>query len=690
VLGFIDKWNDLDHSLATMLLKLAESKADLERVRNLSQQIAGADENSIKNLLGNVLKDVDFFRTPEGKWLESVAAGGILQIINSSHEIDLLKQVAAKTKDILDGGAIENVLDRLHKYIDDHLHLTQIENAINQADFDNLDKWLIARLSAFLGQTVDFSKLDEIRQAINTVRSKGQEFYKVGLKALTNKYKAEFIATYQKTTTNTALIDVIFDFAVAGVGSSLEEAVDGKFDGLLIEQRAGVQLNTATLSHEIKRHSHVELSLPFFKTEMDHINTSLAQVTATDDDGRVLVYELDAKDIAMAKNRRNSTLAVGGYWPIKANNQVRVHSTDSLNYSYSLRQVKTDMKRADLQYQLRPYAEDYFSTVFSAGNSGNSSGSFDTWLSDLDNVAEQVLHNGPDNFGDTLLSLQVGVGSRATASWVNAPEDEKSPRYLEMSRRIQAKLKQSVPLIYFQDPHKYEARATAAALLTYSAIPPSTEISLSNGQATLNASGDVYWEYQSPQQVEVMLSHPQTINSLSAILQRVSDRLLVTPGFQGLAAEYKPERLGVILGLVRNTAIAQANLHSLLFVESKAVNAARDAGRRLAKFIKAASDRPSDAVEALTEFGAKFTETFNSELSGLHGGFNSRPLGTLLFIEAALALNPGLSADDLKTNAVLELIVLTENAKFQPAAYLNGEIPPKEETVIEQRIVNLP
>ncbi len=326
--------------------------------------------------------------------------------------------------------------------------------------------------------------------------------------------------------------------------------------------------------------------------------------------------------------------------------------------------------------------------MFGPQADGGGAASFALWLSDLATAVENVLHNGDDIFGDTLLSLEVGMSDNVTAAWLNASDDETSPRYLDMSRRIQTKLKQLIPFVYFQNPEKFENRSAAASLLVYSAIPPSTQISLSNGKLTLNQPTGIFWDFLDPQKLEAMVNNKLTANNLSTRMQRVFERLQAIEGFESLAKEYDPKkRVDVVIAAAEND--PGDGLHKLLRVESMTARLARAAGVNMARFKKSATVEPTEARVFLEEFGAKFTDAFNVELSGLHGGFKSRPLGTLLLIEAALALDPSLSADDVKMNAILELIVLTAAAKFKPADYLDGAAPPKEEIVIQQRIVSL-
>jgi hypothetical protein len=700
LLKMIEKWNGLDHEVATLLMKFADKSSDLNKIRDFCEFLSKtADEDQIKATIKKLVENVDFFDLPEAKWLESATATEIAKLLNDSDEITKLKKVADKTLALLDGSEFQQVFERLQEYINTKIHLAEIEKVINEADFQHLDEWLKARLETFLGQKLDFTTFKQLQSVISKVREKAQEFYKTGLKALTDKYKFEFIATYQKSTTNSALFDLEFDFATAGVGKSLQEAVDGKFDKLMVEQRDGVKLKVATLTHEIKRNSHVEFSMPFFgKKEMDHITESIASVNATDDDGRVLAFGLTAKDVVTSKNQRNSTASLAGVFDVMPSNQVRVFSQSTLDYSYSLRQAKKAMKAADLRYQLGSYMDSdnrstapLLSGVFSTPVNGNLSGSIDLWYADIDKSANDVLNNGDDIFGDTLLSLQIGVGSGVTAAWMKATTDKHSPRYLDMSRRLQRKLKQLIPFIYLQNPERFKDEPhVVAGVLTYSAIPPSTQIRLDDNKLFLDQPGDVYWDHMDSKKVLAMMSHPQTATTLATRLQAVFERLNKIQGFQSVAKDYAPNADN-IERILNAAAKGEPNkhLHVLLRTDSQTVNAARDVGRKLAEFKETAAIEPTKAVKLLAEFGDKFTDTFNTELSGMHGGFNARPLGTLLMIEAALALDPSLTAKDIKMTSILELIVLKDSTSFKLGDYIGGAVPKKDDCVIQQRIVSL-
>ncbi|NIR53097.1 hypothetical protein GWO43_31090 [candidate division KSB1 bacterium] len=686
--SFLEKWNQLDHKAATTLWKLVEENVDLSDIRNIVNIITESDEQSIKRHLEDKIADVDFFKTPAGKFLLSlIPLDSLLSVLTDSQAFEKFQEVAQKASEVLDGELMEETLIKLQDNLNQRLKLDKIENVVSETDFKDLDEWLKAKLSDFLGETLNLSKLDDIRKTIHLLFEKRQEFYDKTLKALTRQYEFKLSAAYQKTTTNQALIDVVFDFGKGDVSKHLKQAIGGKFDKLMAESHSGIRLKAATLTHEINRQSSVELSLPFFKSSVKHINNSLAKVNAVDeDDGRVLVYELGAKDIVLRKNQQVSTLAVGGFLKVNAN-QVRIHSTDALTYSYSFRQAKRNMKRADVQYQLKPYVKAYFPSSFSAMHDGAISAPFDTWVGDLDKTIDQLESNGTDNFGHTLISLQVSLSSEIASAWLQAPSDKKAIQYMNMSRRLQAKLKQLLPFYYFQNVENYENIVPASVLLAYAAVPPSTTIQTSfNALKKISTDRDVYWNWPDRNQQEAMLNNNLTAARLARLLEQVHNRVEATPGMEGKAKFYDPERVAGFLSDVIN-GNTEMHFRSLFLVESEIVHGAHDAGLKLAKFAKKASSEPSEAVKVLADFGANITETFNKSVRSIYGGDAVRPLGTMMFAEAAFALNPQVSLSD--ANAMLDLIILKQTTDFNFARYVEGRDVPTGDVLLQERLVEL-
>lgn len=696
LLGFIDRWNQLPHDVATRLWKIVEKatnldalKGSLSQIRDIAQKIAGANQDTVKGLLADALKDVSFFQTPLGQWLESAATGRILTALTSLNEFQQLQKVAQftsdiLTKDILSGNPLDSVLVKLQQYVSENLKLAKVEQIVDQASFDKADEWLKAKLSAFLGEQLDLAAVNQIRETINTLIGKGEAFYAKAVKALNSKYDFQFGYTYQSATTRSALLDMVFDFSQPNVAAALAEALSGNYDSLLVNPVPGVSLNQAVLTHELKRNSHLEVSLPYYNSTIDHINQSLAKLTVTDEDeGRLLVYELDADDIVTVKNKRDSRLAIGGYLKVAAN-QVRVYSADAFSYSYSFKQVKEDMKRADLQFQLKPYVDMYFPKAFPA--TGDGSGSFVTLIGDLDRAIDQLEPNGTDNFGNTLISLQVSLPSVVASAWLKAPQDKKSPRYMDMSRRLQMKLKQLIPYYYFQNVKKYGDIAPATVLMVYAALPVSTSAKLADNQFTINTDTDVYWNFPAPEFRAAMVRHPRTLARLSADLLRVNE-LLMAYGMAGTAGFFTPERAEVL----QNEALQGTNdilLRSLLFVEADIIRGATKAALKLATdFVPNAGAKPSEAIEALSEFGAEITETFNKSLKSLFGGDQIRPLGTMAFIEAAAALDPTLGV--VEPVATLDLMVVKQQSQFPLPTFLTGASPTDSDILIQQRLVNM-
>src|SRR4030095_14106063 len=128
-------------------------------------------------------------------------------------------------------------------------------------------------------------------------------------------------------------------------------------------------------------------------------------------------------------------------------------------------------------------------------------------------------------------------------------------------------------------------------------------------------------------------------------------------------------------------------LGRLLLVEAEIVRGAQKAALELATFASNAGSNPSEAIEALSEFGAKITETFNNNIQSLFGGDHIRPLGTMAFIEAASALDPTLGL--VEPVAIMELLVVKQQSQFNLPAFLEGETPNQGDIVIQQNIVNV-
>src|SRR6185503_8629987 len=233
---------------------------------------------------------------------------------------------------------------------------------------------------------------------------------------------------------------------------------------LLTTPTAGVSLAKAVLTHEITRQTSVEVHLPYYDTK----TTSLARVSAQEDGGRVLFYELTADD-TITKNRLKSQLALSASLLIRPGAEVRIHRTVSqASWSYQFLQIAPNLRRKELEERIGPLALEYFPNHFPGG-----SASLSAFITDFDRVVEEAVHNGTDEFGDLLLSLEVSVPSRVMAAWFRPRTKEQAQAAARAaSINIQRGLQKLMPFYFFSNLDKLHQNLEASPLLVFSALPP--------------------------------------------------------------------------------------------------------------------------------------------------------------------------------------------------------------------------
>src|SRR5262249_27481633 len=158
-----------------------------------------------------------------------------------------------------------------------------------------------------------------------------------------------------------------------------------------------------------------------------------------------------------------------------------------------------------LESQLGAYIDSYFPRAFGQG------ATLSTWLGDLDRTLDQVLHNGTDNFGNTLLELELSSPGAFVGAWALAPAAQKADAYFAMSKAIQRQLRALIPLCHFQDLSNYEDVVPSAALLLYAAMVPATGLVIDHGViVNFDDRSDVYWDIDTPGNVQAMANHSLT------------------------------------------------------------------------------------------------------------------------------------------------------------------------------------
>ena len=196
-----------------------------------------------------------------------------------------------------------------------------------------------------------------------------------------------------------------------------------------------------------------------------------------------------------------------------------------------------------------------------------------------------------------------------------------------------------------------------------------------------------------PRRIRLPLQPPQVQKSRQALLppgstgRRRATGTLQIAGRRHRDTRYgRPQHVGAI-----SQYLSQVNTHlrSLLSTEKAIIQSAYDAGGKMAKFRADRSTKPSEAVKALAQFGSKLTQAFNENMDDIYSRGALRPLGTLLFIEAARALAAGASAENGKPSAMFSLSVLKEDAEFNLPDFAKNQLPPEEDVLLRERLVSL-
>ncbi len=680
----LDKWNELDHTVASLLWKQAEKKANLTKIRAFNNKLKGADEKKVRAFLRKEIEKVDFFTTLGGQFLLALLPEeNILSVLTDSEVFKKVQAGANKAAGILDGSTLTDTLVKLQDNINKRLNLDQIEKVVNDTDLESLDNWLQVKLSRFLDDKLKLSRVDEIRRTIHLLTSKRQEFYDKAQQALNRKYSFGFNSAFQKNTSSSALIDLTIDTSKAGAGAFIKHALLGQFDKILAKPIPGVTLHEGALTHGVRIQSAVDINLPFFKGNSTHLNDSLANAKALDEaDGRVFLYDLKATDTVVDNRQQISALTIGGNFRAVANS-VRVHDTNALSYAYSFQQFRPKMKAADLKFQIKPYVEEYLPSAF-------PNGSVDAWVNTIEQEAERLAPNGAGIIGDTLLYLELNLPAEAASAWMRAPRDKNAPEYTRMSLNIQRRLKQLIPFFFFQNVENYKNRVPASVLLAYSAIFPATGFKEDRGKLIAADSG-TYWNWPDRKMQQFMVAHPRTKGFLRLKLEETHALLKATPGMgKDLIEFYNPDRVdGFVSDLVNSLSKRnEMHFHSLFFVEATIIEKAYEAGQAMAKFLEKSSTEPSKAVKLLTDFGSALTQAFNKDFTSIYGDSAIRPLGTMLFLEAAQAFLPANAKKDPST--LLNLTVLKPDAKFKPDQRTRPGSIPKADVLVAKQVVEAP
>lgn len=677
VLNEFAKWDALPIKVAAATWGIL-SKLDGggDSFKTFLQALADNDPQTRADAFARALQDTTFGDTAAGQWLASLADQGLLVL---SSQLDHLQPIAAQTLDILNGGIIK----RIQKFIDDKLDLNPVRKGATQDDFNQLDNWLVGRLGDFFDKELHFEDLKQVQNAITLVVTKAKDIYSRAIQALNNRYSFEFAAAYGKNTQSTALLDVNFELQEANdtVVHMFHEVVAGScLDSLLLQSVDGITLNLATLTHEVTRAGTVQLHMPMFNFDRQHVNDSLAKIHAEEEGGRVLVYELNASDSVTVKNRCRSGLSVLASLELK-NGRLVMTADSSQSIAYQSRQAKKAMTLVDFKHRVTPFVHEYLSQLFS----GNES-SLQTFYADLGRTVENVLHNGAKEIGDVALAMQVAVPNSVLASWfIGRDESRLKQDSMAMSRALQRKLRQLLPSCFFQEVGSLRSNPSVAALLVWAALPVSTAIDLHDGRVTLNTDNDVFWDFADANLRHAMAMAADTATTLVPTLQSAQARLREA-GDDHEASFFTPQQSETFQRMTLDD-MGDTLFNSLLFTEAEIIRGATAALRDINGMLDLVATTPTKAIARFADFGADLTDAFNKKLSSVYGGDALRTLSSMILVEASRAIAPDLGSQ--APRAMLNIMTLQNGHQFQLSDFVAGLMPPRDQVAIAQTLVNL-
>ena len=674
------RWDALPSDAASRLMALAGDVPALARLRGLVSELSKADDDQLEAKVRDLLKDVAFLQSPEGRLIEKAATNGLFAALTNTGLLDQLRNSAGDLAALLDGSVIEAMLTRLQAEVSTRLHLDRIEEAVGSADLGKLDAWLRARLNAFLEEKLagpgGVARLRELRDTLRKLRETAPELYTKALAALQRDYTFSINATYTKTTTTTALVDAEFDFGVArsAAAEALRLSLLGRFDDLIGTSRPGVTVSEGMLTHGIRRESHVAVALPFFSREEQHVNQALAQFGKPERVGGQLFYQVTAQDVVTVKNRHAAALTITMQLAQRSRTEVRVHADDAATYLQSIDRAMFDASTEEVVQYAAPFVTPLFPGDFGTRD-------FAAWVRDAFGANTRL--------GHTLLSLDVTLPPTACLAWLNAPKDKKSPVYQQLSVALQQRFKQLIHDTFFHSIRRYSNVAGASdtfSVLVFSSLPAATEARLVKDKITIApaefTSGDVYWDNQSDELRRRMAGATNTRVTLLGRLANARRRLQIAGDPDKKIGFFKDGAMGSIIGAVQDGALFQ----SLLRVERRMVTQAREAGLDMATFNEEQLRDAAKARKALAEFGAGVTATFNAELKNIALGDALRPLGALMFIEAAKVFDPSLAA---RTSALFTLTDVRDEVRFPPDNFPNHDTLPATDVVLSETIVHV-
>ncbi len=648
---FFALWDKLGPNPASTLLSLAaEHTPDvMRRFSAVLDEIAAVATNPLKvtTILEREIGNPEFFSTPLGVLLSSQTQG-LVAALQDLNAVKRLADFAGTARDLLNCKLPPQLLAKLNKL----------------PAYKDLDDWLKGKLADFIGKPVQkytVADHDKVLKLSATLLSKAQSFLALAVEAARSHLEAKFAAACQSTTCDTALIDADFDFGVnPGLLPLFRKAIGGDFTSILTEAVPGVRLRKGVLTHGIERQVHSDLSLPFYSAKSYSLLASLAKITATGDNGRVLVYELNASDdwssqvkARLARDSRLSmTATFAGQLP-----GVRNYGANQSSFGYSLTTGVRSLTTAQLERYLEPILTEYFP--------------------DRVNLAGNGL-NGGGLIGDSRIALDVDVPAEALGEWFEAPLDREDPIYFKFSRLMQTRLKELICNVYFSDPTRYSTLGVAGPVLVWASIPPMNSF---DGRHIL-------WDASDRESFARVVGDLNTREALRRRCAQIQPLLASLPELRNTAKFYDvadPVIAPINLSNLLGSALRRPSLYlpmpvilaALVAFEQEVIRSAVNSAVEAARFRQDAAQKPAEAIRHLSKFGQDIVVTFHERLRdnlAIPADLLT-PLGAGLYAEAARALRIARTGDDsgIRPHALFSLTVLKPGQNLTPEQLRQGQ-----------------
>ncbi len=438
----------------------------------------------------------------------------------------------------------------------------------------------------------------DVGKKIESVLKLRDRVYSKALEAVRQKFVARIGCLYQASEQSAALLDCSFKFTPAGL-AAYREALQGDYARLLTEENANVRLRQGRLTHGLSREIRLEVHLPFMSRAQwrSRLESFASMEVEVGEDGRVMVYDVEAAHRVAARDAYQSALALaGGVWVKSGESETRF----TLTY--------TD------QHVLKPQTAPLsLAPLLSAYGFGG----------DAQACLEQLALRPQE--GDLEASLTVEIPGKLVSAWLKTPPERSTEFYRgfsSVSRAVQQAMRTWLPYAYFSQPERYEDLGSAFPLLVYQASGPFV------GKTGVELSYDV----MSSKSMEV--AYRTAAQNLPGLVQR-AEQTLRAAGKNRSAEFYAPRQAQRILASVqRDNRLLRSLLSADTFFIHELVRLG-NTGRQLSQQL---DKNPQEAVKNLSKFAAQFVKAFHGKLRRLYGGQGFTALSSLFLIEATRAL----------------------------------------------------